>query len=293
MKKNDVLNIQFYQMPKAFFNHPAYMTMRAESKLAYMLIIDLLPLSIKNNWVNENDEVFVKLSRTKLMAALNIKGNQKASLIMKELVEYKLIVNKRMGLTKCNEIYIFHPKGPDCRRSEPKIQEPEPKVQEPEPTIQAPESVQKCAQKKPQQTKLLEASNAYITPPIPIQSLAAQTLRQDMDEIHNLLENQVHMEDLRQKYNPSLVNEVANNIQEMFLNTSTRIGQQDKPMVIMRSVIRKLEMHHIEHVIDQFNEVATTREIFSPQKYIQTLIYNSICEANIKIIGNIKYHFGY
>ncbi|HHX62042.1 MAG TPA: hypothetical protein GX707_15240 [Epulopiscium sp.] len=41
------------------------------------------------------------------MALLHIKGTQKASQVMKELVDYELIIYKKVGLTKCNEIYIY------------------------------------------------------------------------------------------------------------------------------------------------------------------------------------------
>ena len=106
--KENMGSIQFYQMPKVFFVDSKYKNMKNDSKLAYMILQDLLPLSIKNNWVNERGEVFVKLSRAKLMSLLNIKGTQKIAQIMKELVDHNLIIYKRIGLTKCNEIYIFH-----------------------------------------------------------------------------------------------------------------------------------------------------------------------------------------
>lgn len=259
MTKDYVSQIQFYQMPKVFFQDPAYMSMRCESKLAYMLMLDLLPLSIKNNWINERNEVFVKISREKLMALLNVKGTQKAAQIMKELVSYKLIIYKRVGLARCNEIYLYHfsgsqdhvdeiPKGHVSKPSEPREPSPADEIRE---------------------------------------------LEEAINEVEDLLENQVHMADLRQKYDPELVDEIGNNICEMFLSPSTRIGQQDKPMRIVRDALRKLKMHHIEHVIDRFKESAARAEIFNPKRYIQTMIYNSVYEANIKLTGDVGFNFGY
>jgi len=102
-------NLPSYQMPRAFFNHPKYMSMRCEAKLAYMLMLDLLPLSKENNWINAKGEPYVKLSREKLMRYLHIKGTQKAAQVMKELVEKKLIIYKKVGLSQCNEIYLYPP----------------------------------------------------------------------------------------------------------------------------------------------------------------------------------------
>jgi len=99
----------FYKMPKIFFEDSKYKDMKNDSKLSYMILLDLLPLSKKNKWINEDGEYYVKLSRNKLMKILNVKGTQKMAQIMRELVDHKLIINKRVGLTKCNEIYILMP----------------------------------------------------------------------------------------------------------------------------------------------------------------------------------------
>ncbi|HHX59646.1 MAG TPA: hypothetical protein GX707_02735 [Epulopiscium sp.] len=139
VKRDYVNRMQFFQMPKAFFKDPKYVGMKCESKMAYMLMLDLLSLSIKNNWVNQRGEVFVKLSRGKLMDLLNIGGSHDVTIdappnmisdiktdvpskvipclkrpsenktpvrVMKALVDHELIVCKRVGLTKCNEIYL-------------------------------------------------------------------------------------------------------------------------------------------------------------------------------------------
>lgn len=106
---NDINSTKFYQLPKAFFHNPFYQNMKNETKIAYSLLRDLLELSITNNWINENNEVYVKLSREKLMKYLNIKGTQKITQIMNELKNKDLIVEKQLGLKKCNEIYICIP----------------------------------------------------------------------------------------------------------------------------------------------------------------------------------------
>ena len=107
MTRNDVNEMDFYEMPRAFFEDPRYMSMRSESKIAYMLMYNLLPLSLERNQVNQNGELYVKFSRDTLMRELNIKGTQKAAQVMKELVDHELIVCKRVGLTQCNEIYLY------------------------------------------------------------------------------------------------------------------------------------------------------------------------------------------
>lgn len=259
--KDYVQQIQFYQLPKDFFKDPAYMGMRIESKVAYTLLLDLLPLSVKNNWVNEKGQIFVKLSRTKLMALLNIKGTQKIAQVMKELVDHKLIINKKIGLTKCNEIYMYPVEEEYLKKKSSKPQ--------------ASPAKKTCPDSKSDQ---------------PMASLDLEAAR---SELGDLLKNQIHIEDLKQRYNPDFVDEIANSIGEMFTSTKTRIGSQDKPMSIVQDVVRKLKMYHIEHVIDQYMEVAAETVIFNPKKYLQTMIYNAVFEANARMVGHIRHHFGY
>lgn len=246
MTKDDVKNFDFFQMPKAFFSDSKYHPMRVESKLAYMIMLDLFSLSVKNNWVSSKGQVYIKLSRSKMMDLLHIKGTQKAAAIIKELVDYKLILSKKSASHGCNKIFLYHvdSKSTRCHK-------------------QAQEPAQLPGQED------------------------------DLSQFQALIEDQVHLEDLRQRYAPDLLDEVINNIYEMYANENTRIGKENKSKAIIRSVILKLEMHHIEHVMDQFYQVASKTEITNPRRYIQTMIYNSVCEAKLKIISHVKYNFGY
>lgn len=269
--KEYVRQFQFYQMPKAFFHDPKFMALRCESKLAYMLMLDLLPLSIQNNWVNEKNQVFVKMSRTKLMALLNIGGTQKAAQVIKELVDHKLIVCKRVGYNRCNEIYLYHVEELGERKPAP----------------------QKAKRAKfTRNTKVCEPQK--LTPalkkPAYTKPVDQEDLTKAMDEVQGLLVNQIYIDELKQRYDQVFVDEIGHNICEMYLNQTTRIGKQDKPMIIVRDVIKKLKMHHIEHVIDRFMEISRTTKIHNIKRYLQTMIYNSIYEANAQMIGHIKYH---
>lgn len=107
---SDLNKVSFYQIPKSFFHNIEYITMSSEAKLAYTLLYDLLDLSAKNNWINDDGEVYIKLSREKLMLRLNIRSKTTAAKVMKELIKKGLIEEKRIGVNKCNEIYICTPK---------------------------------------------------------------------------------------------------------------------------------------------------------------------------------------
>lgn len=111
----DLNKTTFYQLPKAFFYNEKYKPMKNESKIAYSLLKNLITLSINKGWYNEEGEIYVKLSRNKMMEYLNIKGSQKMAQVMKELKEFGLIVERRVGLNRCNEIYLCEPEELNIR----------------------------------------------------------------------------------------------------------------------------------------------------------------------------------
>ncbi len=97
--------VQFYQIPQAFYHNPKYYGMNPSSRETYAMLRNLLPLSINNGWINEEGEIYVKLSREKLMLRLGI-GKDKMVKVFKELRDLGLIIEKRIGCNKCNEIYL-------------------------------------------------------------------------------------------------------------------------------------------------------------------------------------------
>lgn len=104
----DMNNDLFYKVPKAFFHNPKYMFMKCDTKIAYSMLRDLLSLSVKNGWVNNMNQPFVRISREKLMVRLQC-AKQKITEIMKELSDNELIYEKPVGQGKTKIIYICIP----------------------------------------------------------------------------------------------------------------------------------------------------------------------------------------
>ena len=102
-------SVAFYQIPQAFYYHPKYADMSGSARETYAILRNLLGLSVKSGWVNEKGEIFVKISRERLMSRLGIKKDKMSS-VFKELRELELIMEKRIGCNKCNEIYIYNAK---------------------------------------------------------------------------------------------------------------------------------------------------------------------------------------
>ncbi|MGE8025015.1 replication initiator protein A [Staphylococcus pasteuri] len=106
---NEIQREKFYQLPKVFFTNPKYTKISNDAKIAYAILRDRLDLSIKNNWVDENGDIFFIFTNETLKEILNISSPNKLSKIKKELQGAELFSQIRVGLNKPNKLYIKKP----------------------------------------------------------------------------------------------------------------------------------------------------------------------------------------
>lgn len=102
-KITETLEYMFYQVPmELFFNTNYKNNLSLEAKMLYGLLLSQLTLSIKNNWQDENGDVY---TREKVQKMLNI-SDKTATKAFKQLNKCKLIYEKKQGQTKPNLIYV-------------------------------------------------------------------------------------------------------------------------------------------------------------------------------------------
>ncbi|MFS9028208.1 replication initiator protein A [Streptococcus cristatus] len=100
---------RFYALPKVLFENPIYEGMRLDAKVAYAMLKDRLDLSFKNNWIDEDGNIYLVYSNSNLMKILNC---SKSTLlrIKKQLTEYGLIQEIQQSTSKsgnlANRIYL-------------------------------------------------------------------------------------------------------------------------------------------------------------------------------------------
>lgn len=100
---------KFYQLPKVFFTNPKYTKLSNDAKITWSILRDRLDLSIRNNWVDKNGDIFFIYTNEKLKSILNISSPNKLSKIKKELTQANLFNQIRVGLNKPNKLYIKKP----------------------------------------------------------------------------------------------------------------------------------------------------------------------------------------
>ena len=96
----------FYRIPKALFTVPNFRELSTDAKVLYGILLDRMSLSLKNQWIDAQNKVYIIFTVEEIMDALNC-ANQKATRLMVELEKQAgLIERKRQGLGRPNLIYV-------------------------------------------------------------------------------------------------------------------------------------------------------------------------------------------
>lgn len=107
---DEVYGETFFKLPKVFFTNPLYINMSNDAKIAYAILKDRFQYSIKNNWVNENKQIYFIYTNKELMSILNCHEG-KLNKIKKELQNAELLFQERLGLKKPNRLYLGKPEA--------------------------------------------------------------------------------------------------------------------------------------------------------------------------------------
>ena len=104
-KINEALSYKFYTIPMELFFNEKYINLSLEAKILYGIMLSVLTLSIKNNWKDENNNVYIILTRETIQKMLHI-SDKTSTKAFKQLKNCKLIYEKKQGRTKPNLIYV-------------------------------------------------------------------------------------------------------------------------------------------------------------------------------------------
>lgn len=103
-KVDDVINNDYIQMPRFLFDDE-FDNLSNGAKVLYSLLKDRHKLSMKNEWIDENGEVYLKCKREEMAKLLKC-SEPSARKCFKELVKYELVEDERIGNNKANMIYL-------------------------------------------------------------------------------------------------------------------------------------------------------------------------------------------
>lgn len=97
----------YIQIPKALVHQEEFQDLRPEAILLYGLFADRSSLSAKNRWCDKNGDTYFVYTHVAIMKDLRCASN-KATALVKELVEKRLVTVKPQGQGNPHHLYI-HP----------------------------------------------------------------------------------------------------------------------------------------------------------------------------------------
>ena len=96
----------FFRIPKLLFTDKNFSSLSSDAKVLYGILLDRMSLSMKNNWIDEENRVYIIFTIEEIEETMNF-GKNKSINTMKELENFGLIEKKRRGLGKPNIIYVM------------------------------------------------------------------------------------------------------------------------------------------------------------------------------------------
>ncbi|ERH33949.1 replication-associated protein RepA (plasmid) [Staphylococcus equorum UMC-CNS-924] len=95
----------FYMLHKVLFINEKYKKISDSAKVTYAILNDRVSLSIKNNWVDQNGDIYFIFTNENLQEVLD-KSKNTITKIKKELQEVGLLEQVKTGFNRPNKLYL-------------------------------------------------------------------------------------------------------------------------------------------------------------------------------------------
>lgn len=305
MKQTDIQSIYYMQMPRWLFYDPRCAELSLEAKVTYTFLLNRFQLSRRKGWANEYGEVFVIFPRKALAKELRI-CEQRVTAAFRQLVEAKLVWEKRCGRGDANQIYLARVEPQDdpdyeCapfaskdyedggfRTAETEVLDSEPCVvdaQEPQDTslknreicgsrtaefaVAEPRDLRSSKKEK----RNIERSQKEVSPSVERVGAWNATDRQDEEELTDILDACE-----LSYFPPETARVLENAVERLYYSDSLRLGNVTLP----RSLVRK-RLRYLDHMTlrDALSKLAanTEKPVKNSTAYTMVTIFNAITES--------------
>lgn len=232
-------NYVFYRTPKVLCTDKRFRGLSSDAKLLYGILLDRIQLSKKNRWIDEEGHVYVYMTIESIEQALG-RCHQKSCKVLKELVNFGLVEQKKQGLGKPTKLYV-HNFG---RVWDANLQKYETHTHGSMQDIPA----EVCDS----YSNNTEINNTDISDINPILS-GRDVDKDERSDYREYLIEQLDMAVLYERY--PYDREILDSILDMMLDVicskrkTIRIAGDDKPVNVVKSQFMKLNCMHVEYVM--------------------------------------------
>ena len=282
----------FFRIPKLLFTDEAFKDLSSDAKVLYGILLDRMSLSMKNNWIDEENKVYIIFTIEEIADIMSC-ATQKATKILQELDDKKgigLVENKRLGLGKPNILYV---KNFIIRETKDQTD------------VQEETTNQELLQSQNQNDENHNSGNVIFTKQELLKSQCNKTnynkteysnteynnttpispskdRAMEMEEIEKILKHQIDYPALieEQPEEKEKIDLIVNLMTEAIQNqTDIRINQSKIAYKTVREQLLSLQKEHIKYVLSVLRE--NKQKIINLRAYLLSLLYN----APVNILG--------
>lgn len=279
---DDAEQYSFYRIPKRLITGEEFQETSTEAKLLYGLMLDRLQLSIRNQWLDSLNRVYIIYTVEDIMADLHC-GNQKACKLLSELENKTgLIKRKRQGLGKPSLIYVLK-FSTSCPQND---SESHFKTCENHTSGDVKTTSLDMWKSHGNNTDFNKPEYNKTNPIYPGQASAKITVsvdgmgRDEMDErrsYERYFREHLYIDDLKQSYpyDHGRIDEILELLVDTVCSTAKtiRCAGEDRPAEVVKSRFMKLDYGHIQYVLDCIHD--NTTDIRNIKAYMLTTLYNA------------------
>ena len=279
---DDAEQYSFYRIPKRLITGDEFQETSTEAKLLYGLMLDRLQLSIRNQWLDSLNRVYIIYTVEDIMADLHC-GNQKACKLLSELENKTgLIKRKRQGLGKPSLIYVLK-FSTSCPQND---SESHFKTCENHTSGDVKTTSLDMWKSHGNNTDFNKPEYNKTNPIYPGQASAKITVsvdgmgRDEMDErrsYEKYFREHLYIDDLKQSYpyDHGRIDEILELLVDTVCSTAKtiRCAGEDRPAEVVKSRFMKLDYGHIQYVLDCIHD--NTTDIRNIKAYMLTTLYNA------------------
>ncbi len=263
----------YYRVPKLLFTHDYYRNITTEAKILYGILLDRMQLSLRNRWFDEEGHVYIYYTIQEIMERLGC-GNQKAVSLLKELdVEHGigLVEKKRQGRGKPNALYIKNFASILSENKDIFLCPEECDNHILSDVKNTPLEMWKSHANKTDKnkTEFSETDPSY---------RGDKKARAPCQDVISLVKNQTSYDYLVHDFpkDQGLIDELIGLIADIIQTpdqATVKIAGVEKPLPVVKSQFMKLQMFHIQYVLECLKK--STTNVSNIKSYLLTTLYNA------------------
>lgn len=287
----------FYIIPARLFTDSRFFTLSSEAKILYAIMLDRMKLSVKNNWFDKENRVYIIFKVEEVTAYINC-GKNKAIELLKELETWKLIRRERSGDRRYPALtyvmnftdYLENSAETEGAAGEngsvPKGEKPVPDRE------RVPESVnsERGLKIKPSSERSLKnkPSEVYYSNFNNHTEIKQNCKYNNISNPSDQVKKQIEYDAIRDRIQAgvagyeygslTLLDDITQAITDVYLicsrNSSIRIAGADLPVHVVLEQYRKINMEHVLYVMDGL--CRTKKKLRNPTAVIRTSLYNAV-----------------